>query len=152
VCIFCSAPRRGDGSIAMSVCVCLSASIPAELFIRSSPNDLRMLSMAVARSCSGSVAIGFVMYSGLSMTHNGHRGMSIPLQRVTSLHRRAQAKIPAVLYWLRRVLSIKQPVNQSVSMKSTLLSRFLNVPVSVMSWRSERRVLQAAGRNLILQF
>ena len=101
-CIFCSAPRRGDGSIAMSVRVCLSASIPAELFIRSSPNDLRMLSMAMARSCSGSVAIGFVMYSVLSMTLQ-------PLQRVMNAAARVIMNLSCrdhvkpslkLLYWL----------------------------------------------------
>jgi len=30
--------------------------------------------------------------------------MSIPLQRVTSFHGRAQANVPAALYWLHRVL------------------------------------------------
>jgi len=31
-------------------------------------------------------------------------GVSVPLQRVTSLRRRAQANAPVASYWLRRVL------------------------------------------------
>ena len=37
----------------------------------------------------------------LWMADNGpHGGMSIPLQRVTSLHGHSQANAPAALYWL----------------------------------------------------
>jgi len=37
--------------------------------------------------------------------NNGsHESISIPLQRVTSLRRRAQANAPAASYWLRRVI------------------------------------------------
>ena len=37
--------------------------------------------------------------------NNGsHESISIPLQRVMSLRRRAQANAPAASYWLRRVI------------------------------------------------
>jgi len=39
--------------------------------------------------------------SGLRMTCSAHNGdMSIRLQRVTSLRRRAHANVPAASYWL----------------------------------------------------
>jgi len=45
----------------------------------------------------------YAMYFRLcGWRHNG--GVSILLQRVTSLRRRAQANAPAASYWLRRVL------------------------------------------------
>ena len=41
----------------------------------------------------------------VKFAHNGpYGGMSIALQRVTSLRRCAQANAPAASYWLRRVL------------------------------------------------
>ena len=59
-----SAPT-GKRSIVMSVsvcvCVCPSAIISSELLVRSSPNLLRMLPMAVARSSSGGVVISHVL-------------------------------------------------------------------------------------------
>ena len=45
----------------MSVFVCLSAIISSELHVRSAPNVLRTLPMAVARSSSGGVAIRYVL-------------------------------------------------------------------------------------------
>ena len=57
-------PPIAELSIVMSVsvclCVCLSAMISSELHVRSSPNFLCMLPMAVARSFSGGVAICYV--------------------------------------------------------------------------------------------
>ena len=42
---------------------------------------------------------------GVTLAHNGpYGGMPIPLQRVTSLRRRAQANAPAASYWSLRVL------------------------------------------------
>jgi len=59
--ILCTLPPIGERSIVMSVClsVCLflSAIISSELHVRSSPNVLCMLPMAVARSSSGGVVI-----------------------------------------------------------------------------------------------
>jgi len=49
-----------------------------------------VLRVAVAWSCSGDAASRFVV--------------DVPLQRVTSLRRRAQANVPAASYWLRRVV------------------------------------------------
>ena len=43
--------------MSVSVCVCLSAMISSELHVRSSPNVLCSLPMAVARSSSGSVVV-----------------------------------------------------------------------------------------------
>ena len=38
--------------------------------------------------------------------HNGpYIGLSIPLQRVTSLRRRVHTDVPAASFWLRRVLT-----------------------------------------------
>jgi len=44
-------------SVCLSVCVCPSASISPEIHVRSLPNCLYMLPMAMARSSSGGVAI-----------------------------------------------------------------------------------------------
>ena len=59
-----SAPDREaeycDERVCLSVCVCLSAIISSELHLRSSPNFLCMLLMAVARSFSGGVLIRYV--------------------------------------------------------------------------------------------
>ena len=61
----------------------------------------------------GGVATHTLCASGLIddviLAHNGpYEGMSIPLQRVTSLRRRAQGRpnVPAVSYWLDRVLDV----------------------------------------------
>ena len=59
--------------------------------------------------CKYSYAIRYVvpvlwMTSYLHHVDHSYGGMSIPLQRVTSLHRRAQSSGPAVSYWLCRVL------------------------------------------------
>jgi len=62
---------------------------------------------AVARSSSGAV-LRYIFRSSDDVTsaHSGpYGGRSIPLQRVTSLRRRAQANAPAASYWLRRVLN-----------------------------------------------
>ena len=48
-------------NVRVCVCVCLSAIISSELHVRSSPNLLRMLPMAVARSSSGGVVIRYVL-------------------------------------------------------------------------------------------
>ena len=48
-------------SVCLCVFVCLSAIISPELHVRSSPNLLRMLLMAVARSSSGGVVICHVL-------------------------------------------------------------------------------------------
>jgi len=48
-------------SVCACLCVCLSAIISSELHVRSSPNFLRTLPMAVARSSSGGVAIRYVL-------------------------------------------------------------------------------------------
>ena len=46
---------------------------------------------------------GFV--DSVIFAYNGpYGGMSIPLRRVTSLYRQAQANAPAASYWLRGVL------------------------------------------------
>jgi len=58
-------PPIGERSIVMSVsvcvCVCLSAMISSELHVRSSPNILCSLPMAVARSSGGVVVIRHVL-------------------------------------------------------------------------------------------
>ena len=46
--------------VCVCVCVCLPAIISAELHVRSSPDFLCMLPMAVARSSSGGVVIRYV--------------------------------------------------------------------------------------------
>ena len=62
-----SARRIGERSVVMSMsvfdrlCVCLSAIISLEPHVRSSPNFLCMLPMAVALSSSGSVMICYVL-------------------------------------------------------------------------------------------
>ena len=57
--------------------------------------------MAVTRSSSGGVAIRYAL-PFLWITSYLHIGrMSIPLQCVTSLCRRAQANASAATYWLR---------------------------------------------------
>ena len=98
-------------SIAMSVC--LYSSITPELHVLSSRNFVCVcacvLPMAVARSSSDGVAIRYVvpvlwMTSYLNHVDHSYGGMSIPLQRVTSLHRRAQSSGLAVSYWLCRVI------------------------------------------------
>jgi len=90
------------------VCLCVSVSLPESI----SPGKharfsqfLCTLPTAVDRS-SGGVAIRYVLLVfmddvifGSAYTGNGpHGGMLIPLQRVTSLRRRAQANAPAALY------------------------------------------------------
>ena len=50
-------------SVSVCVCVCLSAIISPELHVRSSPNVLCMLAMAVARSSSGGVVIRMLRIS-----------------------------------------------------------------------------------------
>ena len=45
----------------MTMSVCLCAIISQEIHVRSSPNFLRMLAMAMARSSSGDVAIRYVL-------------------------------------------------------------------------------------------
>jgi len=47
--------------LCVCVCVCLSAILSSELHVRSSPNFLRMLPVAVARSSSGGVVIRCVL-------------------------------------------------------------------------------------------
>ena len=46
--------------VCVSVCLCLSAIMSLELHVRSSPNFLCMLPVAVAWSSSGGVAISYV--------------------------------------------------------------------------------------------
>ena len=95
-------------SVCVSVClsVCPSASISSELHLRSSTNFLHVTDgrgSVLRRPCNTlciSVLMGNVIVH--IMCRNG--GMSTTLQRVTSLHRRAQANAPAASYWLRRVL------------------------------------------------
>jgi len=65
-----------DERVCLSVCVCLSAIISSELHVRSSPKFLRMLPVAVARSCSLGVVISHVlpvlwMTSGLFLFCSG---------------------------------------------------------------------------------
>ena len=55
-CLFFSAPGIAI-SVPVSLCVCLSAIISSGLHLRPTPNFLRMLPMAVARSSSGGVVI-----------------------------------------------------------------------------------------------
>jgi len=92
----------------MCVCVsCLFASISGATCPIFAPNFLRVLPMAVARSFSGGVAICYFLpvlwMTSCSHIGNGSYGnVSIPLQRVASLRRRAQANVHAALYWLRR--------------------------------------------------
>ena len=47
--------------LSVCVCVCLSAVISLELHVLSSPNVLCMLPIAVVRSCSGGVVVGYVL-------------------------------------------------------------------------------------------
>jgi len=76
-----SAPDRGAQSVVMimsvclSVCLsmCLSAIISPELHVRSSPNFLCTLPMAVARFCSDNVLISYV-FPVLSMTSYSYVG------------------------------------------------------------------------------
>jgi len=56
-----------DEHVGLSVCVCLSAIICPELHIRSSPNFLCVLPIAVAQSSSDGVVIRYV-FPVLSMT------------------------------------------------------------------------------------
>jgi len=68
-CVFVTPPSIGDQSIVMSmsvhmcvcVCVCLSAIPYLELHVRSSPDFLYILPMAVGRSSSGGVLIRYVL-------------------------------------------------------------------------------------------
>jgi len=100
--------RCCDEHVCLCVClsVCPSASISSELHLRSSTNFLHVTDgrgPVLRRPCNTlciSVLMGNVIVH--IMCRNG--GMSITLQRVTSLHRRAQANAPAASYWLRRVL------------------------------------------------
>jgi len=60
-----AAPDRGaeycDVPVCLPVCVCLSAIMSSELYVRSSPKFLCMLPMAVTRSSSGDVVIRHVI-------------------------------------------------------------------------------------------
>ena len=47
--------------VCVCVCVCVSAIIFSELHVRSSPNFLRVLPMAVARSSSSGVMICYAL-------------------------------------------------------------------------------------------
>ena len=51
----------GERSFAISLCVCLSASIPLEPLDRSSQNSLCRSPVALARFSSGGVAIRYVL-------------------------------------------------------------------------------------------
>jgi len=84
-------PRcRKAESIVMRVSVCPRAYLRNYVHVRSSP-ILRMLPVVVVRSSAGGVAIRYVFpVYGLAIF--AHGGMSIPWQRVTSLHRRVQAR------------------------------------------------------------
>ena len=48
-------------SVCLCTCVCLSARMSSELYIRSSPNFLYMLPMAMPWSSSGSIVIHYVL-------------------------------------------------------------------------------------------
>jgi len=54
-------PAIAERSIVISLCVCLSAIIPSELHVRSSPIFLCMLATAVARYSSGGVVIRYIL-------------------------------------------------------------------------------------------
>jgi len=92
----------------MSVCLSVSASISVEL--RYVPSSATFCACELW-PCLGSpiAALRYVMYfrfmDDIVFAHRGpHGSMSIMLQRVTSLNRRAQANALAALYWLHRVL------------------------------------------------
>ena len=48
-------------SVCLCTCVCLSARMSSELYVRSSPNFLYMLPMAMPWSSSGSIVIHYVL-------------------------------------------------------------------------------------------
>ena len=98
----------------MSVSVCvlsvcsLFASISQELCFRSSQNFFLHVTYgrgSILVRSGGETSRTSCFVDDVVFTHNGpDRGMSTPLQRVTSLRRRAQANTPAASYWLRCVL------------------------------------------------
>jgi len=95
--------KRG---IATSVSVCrhVCASVYPRAYLRNYPTDLHQLFVYVTYG-RGSVARagGKLRVSGF-VDDVIFGATSIPLQRLTSLRRRAQANAPAVSYWMRRVL------------------------------------------------
>ena len=67
-------------------CVCLSARISPEPHVRSLPNFLCMLSMAMARSSSGVIAISYVLpvlwpYSGMNFAMKDRFHLSLLIYR-----------------------------------------------------------------------
>jgi len=89
--------------------------------------------------------------------HNGpYGGMSIPLQRVTSLCRRAQANVPAASSWLRRIpedgrqtsVLCKGCRGRTLQCTMVLLSLWPCHSGNVFTQRSAVKAIQA--RNVIL--
>jgi len=90
--------------VCVCVCVCVCFCRPAclrKLHVRSPPDFTRMIPIARARSSSVDVSIRYVgLLSVLWMVSFLHAvSQMVPLQRVTSLRRRAQDNAPK-----RRVL------------------------------------------------
>ena len=74
-----------------------------ELHLRSSA----IFTHATYDHCSVLLRRGYGFMDDVIFAHNGHYGgyrLSMPLQRVTSLRRRARSHTPAASYWLRRVV------------------------------------------------
>ena len=83
--------------------------------------------LLTARSSSGGVTVRYVL-PDLWMTSylhavGHHREMSIPLQQVTSLQRRAQANTPPASHWLLRVCTprLDEFIVQGVSGRTVAL-------------------------------
>jgi len=110
VCLFVCyyAPSRGTGCVdervILFVCfVCVCVCVCPRVYLRHCTSDLRqILHYLWSRSGFPLAVLRHVMYfrfmDDAVMAHDGRRvGMSTPLQRVTSLRRRAQANAPVVI-------------------------------------------------------
>jgi len=105
-------PRLGQGNYSDPIAernglsVYLSASISQKPHVRSSPVMCMPPLVVARRFSSGGIGIRYVLAVSCmtSYLYTYRWGMSLPLQRVASLRRRAQANAPAVACWLRHVL------------------------------------------------
>ena len=98
--------------------VCLSASMSPKLRVRSSPNFLCLLPVAVAQPSAGDIEIRYAppvnrFCEWRHISYNGPYAvpLSILLQRMTSLHCRQQANVPAASYQLHHVSYCRLLIN-----------------------------------------
>jgi len=107
-------PVQGRGELSrvyvcLSVCLCVCVFVcvcPRANLRNNTLNLQEFFVQVIYRSSAGGVTKSYVLpiVDDVIFARNGPcGGISIPLQRMTSLRRRVQANAPAAWYWLRRV-------------------------------------------------